>query len=88
MHLSHIAAMFRENNFDVPMFIHDRVPPGVPIMKENHATINYIFQTTYRAGQLRIVTHDPEALKAIHVFLTFQIQDHRTGDSLEIKSES
>jgi hypothetical protein len=87
-HLSHIAGMFNENNFDVPMFIHDRVPPGVPVMKEKHATINYIFQPTDRGGQVRILTHDPEALKAIHEFLVFQIQDHRTGDSLEVKSKS
>ena len=43
MHLTHIAAMFSDNNFDVPMFVHDRVLPGVPVMKEKHASINYIF---------------------------------------------
>jgi hypothetical protein len=31
-------------------------------------------------GRLRITTTDTEALKAIHQFLTFQIDDHRTGD--------
>ncbi len=88
MHLTHIAAMFNDNNFDVPMFIHDRVPPGVPVLKEKHAAISYIFQPTGRGGQVKIVTHDPEALKAIHEFLEFQIQDHRTGDSPEVKAKS
>ena len=88
MHLTHIAAMFSDNNFDVPMFVHDRVLPGVPVMKEKHASINYTFQPTDRDGQVKIVTHDPKGLKAIHEFLAFQIQDHLTGDSLEVKSKS
>ncbi|MGA2534837.1 MAG: hypothetical protein ABSF53_02390 [Terracidiphilus sp.] len=88
MHLTHIAAMFNDNNFDVPMFIHDRVPPGVPVLKEKHAAISYTFQSTDRGGQVRIMTHDPEAFKAIHEFLEFQIQDHRTGDSTEVKAKS
>jgi len=81
MHLAHIATMFSDNKFDIPMFIHDLTPPGVPVMKEKHAAINYTFQPTDRGGQVRIVTHDPKALEAIHEFLAFQIQDHRTGDS-------
>jgi hypothetical protein len=88
MHLTHIAAMFSDNNFDIPMFIHDRIPPGVPVMKEKHAAIHYTFQLTDRGGQVRIATHDPKALKAIPEFLAFQIQDHRKGDSLEVKTQS
>jgi hypothetical protein len=87
-HLTHIAAMFNDSNFDVPMFVHDRVSPGIPVMKEKHAAISYTFQPTDRGGQVRIVTHDPEALKAIHDFLAFQIQEHRTGDSPEVKTQS
>jgi hypothetical protein len=85
-HLTHIAAMFGANDFDVPMFIHDTVPPGVPIMKEKHDAITYTFQPTDRGGQVRITTHDPEALKAVHDFLNFQIVDHRTGDPTGLKS--
>jgi hypothetical protein len=79
-HLAHIAAMFSANNFDVPMFIHDTVPPGVPIMKAKHDAITYTFQPTDRGGQVRITTRDPDALQAVHDFLNFQILDHRTGD--------
>jgi hypothetical protein len=87
MHLTHIPTMFSANNFDIPMFIHDRVPPGVPVMKEKHAEIAYTFQPTERGGQVRVVTHDAEALEAIHAFLRFQIQDHRTGDSSEVQRQ-
>lgn len=80
-HLTHIAVMFSANNFEVPMLIHDRIPPGVPIMKQRGAEISYTFQPTEHGAQVRIRTLDPEALKAVHEFLTFQIEDHRTGDS-------
>ncbi len=87
-HLSHIAAMFRSNDFDVPMFIHDQVPPGVPIMKEKHDSITYTYEPTERGGQVRIKTRDSDALKAVHEFLVFQIQDHRTGDPQAVKPPS
>jgi len=85
-HLTHIAAMFSANDFDVPMFIHDTVPAGVPTMKEKHDAITYTFQPTDRGGLVRITTHDPDALKAVHDFLNFQIVDHRTGDPTGVKS--
>jgi hypothetical protein len=88
MHLTHIAAMFSANNFDVPMFIHDKVPPGVPTMQAKHDAITYTFQPTDQGGQVRITTHDPDALKAVHDFLIFQIQDHRTGDPTTVKVSS
>jgi hypothetical protein len=88
MHLTHIAAMFRAGNFDVPMFIHDTVPPGVPVMKEKHDAIRYAFASTPKGARVRIVTHDPIALKAVHEFLKFQIDDHRTGDSESVKTPS
>jgi hypothetical protein len=79
-HLSHIVQMFMNGNFQVPMFIHDIVPPGVPVMKSKRASITYVLEPMPTGGRLRITTTDTEALKAIHQFLTFQIDDHRTGD--------
>jgi len=79
-HLKHIAGMFNANDFEIPMFIHDRVPPGVPMMKQKRGEITYTYAPTPRGGMVRIVTHDSEALKAVHEFLAFQIKDHRTGD--------
>lgn len=87
-HLTHIASMFNANNFDVPMFIHDTVPPGVPVMKEKHGMITYTFMQTPRGAMVHIVTHDPDALKTVHEFLEFQIKDHRTGDSAAIGKPS
>ena len=72
--------MFQNNDFEVPMLIHDRVPPGVPTMKQKYEVISYTYAPTERGGNVRIKTADPEALRAIHDFLVFQIRDHRTGD--------
>jgi hypothetical protein len=49
-------------------------------MKAKHASINYVFEQMPSGGRVRITTTDTESLKAVHQFLTFQIDDHRTGD--------
>jgi hypothetical protein len=82
-HLQHIAAMFAEGNFSIPMFVHDQTPPGVPVMKEKHAEISYSFEELEAGGRVRIKTANPDALKAVHDFLRFQIEDHHTGDATE-----
>jgi hypothetical protein len=82
-HLTMIAAKFAQGDFAVPMFIHATVPPGVETMKRLKGKIIYQAENTVQGAQLRITTHDAEALGAVHRFLRFQIQDHRTGDSLE-----
>jgi hypothetical protein len=79
-HLSHIVQMFTDGNFKVSIFIHDTVPPGVPAMKSNGATIAYVFEPILNGARVRIKTTDAEALRAVHQFLTLQIDDHRTGD--------
>jgi len=79
-HLQHIAQRFKEGDFDIPMLVHDQVPPGVPVMKRLKAEISYQYGATDRGGRVEISTKNPEALAAIHDFLRFQIQEHHTGD--------
>ena len=83
-HLAHIATMFSNGEFSIPMFVHDQVPPGVPAMKEKHAEISYTFEELPAGGSVRIKTPNPDALKGVHEFLRFQIEDHHTGDTTEI----
>lgn len=87
-HLMHIASMFSEGNFELPMFIHSQVPPGVPTMKEERADITYTFEEVPGGGRVRIQSGKAEAVKAIHEFLRFQIEDHHTGDSMATSSPS
>lgn len=80
-HLKHIAALFARGDFSIPMFIHDQVPPGVPVMKEKRSEISYSFEELPAGAAVRIRTANPDALKAVHDFLRFQIEDHHTGDA-------
>lgn len=83
-HMRHIAAAFSAGNFEMPMFIHDRTPPGVPAMKRLKAEIEYVAEETGRGALVRVRTRNPEALEALHQFLKFQIADHATGDSVAV----
>src|SRR5271156_7208334 len=83
MHLEHIAKSFQNGDFDIPMFVHDTVPPGVPEMKKLREQIHYSFAETPNGGRGVISSTDKEALTAIRGFLRFQIEEHKTGDPLE-----
>ena len=83
-HLTHIVTMFSNGEFSIPMFVHDQVPPGVPVMEERHSEISYKFEELPAGGRVRIKTLSPNALKAIHECLRFQIEDHHTGDTTDI----
>ena len=85
-HLKHIAKKFSEGDFAAPMLIHAQTPPGAPAMQSLKAEIKYEFEELERGGRVRISTSNPEAVKAIHEFLRFQIKDHQTGDSGEIEN--
>jgi hypothetical protein len=82
MHLGHIAGMFAKGDFEAPMLVHDRVPPGVPVLQKLKTEVSYVFMKTGQGGAIRITTNNPEALKALHEFLRFQISDHKTGDPM------
>src|SRR5437870_6921469 len=86
-HLAHIVRLFSDGDFSIPMFVHDQVPPGVPVMKEKRDQISYSLEELPAGGTLRIKTTDHDALKAIHDFLRFQIGDHYTGDATAKSAE-
>jgi hypothetical protein len=85
MHLTHIAQAFANGDFDIPMFVHDSVPPGVPEMKRLREKIRYSFEEAPHGGRVVISSSDKESLAAIHKFLIFQIQEHKTGDPTELR---
>ncbi|MBZ5620138.1 MAG: hypothetical protein LAQ69_15645 [Acidobacteriia bacterium] len=86
-HLAHIARMFADGNFNAPMLVHDRTPPGVPTLQRLKSEITYRFENTDQGGRVRITTKNADALKALHEFLRFQISDHQTGDSPGVQQE-
>jgi hypothetical protein len=86
-HLPHIAMMFGTGNFEAPMLVHDsKNVSGTKTMAARKDAIRYQYVETPNGGRVDIVTTDKEALAAVHAFLTFQISDHKTGDSTTVKA--
>jgi TusA-related sulfurtransferase len=84
-HLAAIAGMFSKGDFSVPMFIHATNPPGMETMQRLKNEISYSAENTRRGAQVKIHTTNPDAIKAIHAFLRFQIEEHRTGDPTTVQ---
>ena len=83
-HLPHIAEMFGAGNFDAPMEVHARSVPGTAEMARLKDRLSFAYVATPRGGRVDILTSDREARAAVHAFLKFQIQDHKTGDSTRV----
>jgi hypothetical protein len=85
MHLGRIAKAFQSGDFEIPMFVHDTIPPGVPEMKRLRKNIRYSLEETPNGGRVVITSANKEALEAIHRFLRFQIEEHKTGDQTDVR---
>jgi hypothetical protein len=79
-HLRSIAAEFSRGEFGKPFQTHGEVPPGVPEMQAQRASITYTYEDLPHGGAVRIVTGDGHALAAVHEFLQYQIKEHHTKD--------
>lgn len=84
-HFRHIADAFKRGDFAMPMFIHGREPPGVAEMKRLAGAIEYRVVETPSGARVVVTSSQPRAIAAIHDFLRFQIEDHRTGDSVSVQ---
>ena len=85
-HLPHIATMFGSGNFDAPMLVHDSANvPGTKVMAARKGAIRYQYVETANGGRVNIFTSDREALDAVHLFLKFQIAEHKTGDPATLR---
>jgi hypothetical protein len=86
-HLPHIGMMFADGDFSAPMLVHDSTNvPGTDVLIERKDAIHYRYVETPNGGRVDIVTSDPAALAAVHLFLKFQIAEHKTGDPTTIST--
>lgn len=83
-HLPHIAMMFGAGDFSAPQFIHGDKVPGAADMAALKDRLTFTYRETPAGGRVDIDTRDPDALKALHAFLRYQITEHKTGDSLDV----
>ena len=87
-HLQQIAGLFKAGDFGKPALTHAQQVPGTADMTRLKSRVTYQYEETPGGGRVRIVTRDAEALAAVHAFLNFQIEDHRTGDSGVVQQPS
>ena len=78
-HMHEIAAAFARGDFSAPGLVHAQEVPGTKVMAARAATLRYEAVDRPRGAEVRITTHDPEALAAVHEFLAFQRADHRAA---------
>ena len=83
-HLPHIVQAFGKGDFSDPAFVHDVGVPGTETMARLRDRIGYKYEDIRDGGRVRISTRHARSLSAVHEFLRFQIEDHKTGDSLEV----
>ncbi len=83
-HLKEIAASFKQGDFSKPFMTHGEQPPGVPELQRLKSEISYVYTETPKGGILRIITGNPDALAAVHVFLRYQMSEHGTGASVAV----
>lgn len=78
-HMHEIAGAFARGDFSAPGLVHAQQVPGTKVMAARSATLHYDAVDRPRGAEVRITTHDPEALAAVHEFLAFQRADHRAA---------
>ena len=77
-HLQEITSGFASGDFRAPAAVHLQRVPGSDVMAARREAIRYTYRELPRGGEVRMVTKDPTALRAIHEFLEFQRREHRS----------
>lgn len=79
-HFRHVSRMFAEGDFTDPMLVHATNVPGTAAMKQLTGQLHWDVVETPRGAKMVITADNKPALDALHEFLRFQIEDHKTGD--------
>jgi hypothetical protein len=80
-HLKEAATMFGQGHFETPEAVHaPAAVHGVENLVKFKERIKYTYTETPLGGRVDIFSTDKDALAAIHAFLKFQIEEHKTGD--------
>ncbi len=78
-HLQQVAKAFKSGDFSTPASVHMQEVPGAAVMAAKRGAISYTYRELPGGGEVRIVTKDQVALKAIQEFMAFQRRDHHAG---------
>jgi hypothetical protein len=78
-HLQAIAQAFDAGEFRTPALVHAQPVPGTSVMAAKRDVMTYTYRELPRGGEVRIVTQDPQALRAVQEFMSFQREKHHAG---------
>jgi hypothetical protein len=78
-HMGEIAADFGRGEFAKPFQVHDQIVPGTALMTVLKTAIEYQLVERPRGGEVRVISADSAAVRAIHQFLAFQRGAHRAA---------
>lgn len=79
-HLRQVAQDFARGDFRSPLATHGELPAGAAAMQAARDKITYRYEELPGGARVRIATDDPDAKRAVHEFLGYQVREHRTGD--------
>jgi len=84
-HIAVQAKAFEKGNFDTPTLVHEKQPEGVPVIRKLRKEITFEVVPTDAGAALRMLSVNSQARQAIHDFLRFQIEEHKTGDPTTVE---
>jgi uncharacterized protein YjhX (UPF0386 family) len=76
-HLRKTADALATGDATLAAFAHMREIPGMAVMVARKDRIEYVYRDLPRGGELRLVTNDSDAIRAIHEFVAFHREHHR-----------
>ena len=79
-HFRHIAQMFADGNFNAPILVHGVAVPGTATMTRLKDRLHWSLEETPRGARISVTADNKESLDAVHEFLRYQIEEHKTGD--------
>ncbi len=82
--LPQIMQAWAKGDLSAPSLVLSQDVPGTEHMSRLRDRIAYAYEDIRDGGRIRITTRHARALAAVYEFLRFQIQHHKTGDSLEV----
>src|SRR5882672_7124327 len=59
-HFQHISHAFQSGDFNIPMFVHDQTPPGVPVMIRLKDQIRYRYEQTETGARVVISSENAD----------------------------
>jgi hypothetical protein len=76
---------FKSGDFSIPHATHAELPRGAAEMIALKDAIDYHYAASPAGGHVRIAARTRAAVDAVHAFLRYQIEEHKTGDPLTVR---